>query len=223
MIARHGDFIRIENDGTHKCCNCKKRLKTNEIYLQCGHRIHTKCINKKMLKKFGKEMNLVILNKHDIWHDLDENCAHNKMYFGTRDSDGIIECNICNTPYSILSPIYREFGIPKKIEKIILLNTDNGVVSYHICTAVDLLHLSNPELQHMILKNFDYHEESNYVSDVYDTELEKKEEFIFRSYLNKEKNKISYQECEVGEANDKDKEYLSLDSFVDYLSEYTPE
>lgn len=214
-MEKQSSFVRIIFDGTQICCFCKEQIFNEGKYLQCGHYIHNECLNKKIKIKFDDTMNLIVINKNYIWNDLDENEEHNKMYFGSKECDGIIECDTCNTSYSILSPIYRKFGIPKRIEKIILFKNKNKIISYYICTILDMIHLINPNLQHDLLKNFDFNEEEKHNDLAYDAELEKENEIIFKSFHNKELNKISFQECEFNKP--KNKNCMSLDDYVNFL------
>lgn len=215
------DFVKVNFDSSQICCCCKKQIKRKQSakYLQCGHFIHSKCINKKILEKFGDSMDTVIIDKSKIWTDIDTNSGYNQMYFGTENTDGIIECDECNASYSILSPIYREFKIPKLIEKIILFESDGKILSYHICTTLDMIHLSNSKIQHKILKKFDIYNESTYMNKVYDTDLENPNQVIFMAgLLFDDDRKLSYEEVEnISNKNLHKNKLLNIDKFIDWL------
>lgn len=187
------EFISV--DFTDKiCAECNEGFDLEEnigVYLQCGCSIHSKCIVKICENEFGDEMNLWSFDKRKMFDIIEQtnnytnsnytntdNPNDDKIYrrtskdsyqimcFGTSETDGIILCPACNLSYSILSPIYRDFSIPKLIQCIVFfVDEENNTLIYHLCTNIDLVHLVSYPKQKNILNNFDY-EEENVLNDI---------------------------------------------------------
>jgi uncharacterized protein (UPF0212 family) len=177
----------VEIDFKDKVCvECGNKFDKNEtgVHLQCECSIHSKCIKKICENKFGEEMNLWTIDKRNLFNvlekleekdffiDLDNanifkrtnKDSYNIMCLGTEETDGVIKCPKCNLEYSILSPIYRDFGIPKVILSIIFFkdNDKEKLLSYHICTNIDTIHLLSYPKQKNILNIFKYDEENKW-------------------------------------------------------------
>jgi len=187
-IIRDGPFIFALTN--KQCCYCDKQIQIKEqgFILQCMHCLHFECSEEIISEKFGEDVCLVTIDKSKIWNFLN-NKKYGKMHFGTKETSGIIHCPECNKAYSILSPIYKEFGIPKEIYKTIVFDHDKEPVIYHMCTNIDCVNLLKPNLQKNILQNFDYFKEDICFDDV-DIEndqqiclLKKYDDLIFHAVL----------------------------------------
>jgi hypothetical protein len=148
-----------------KCCKCEflTGKRGGGKRLQCNHSICTICLSDMIREKFGNEMHIAQLDKR-LLYDLSEKseCAYQTMVLGTDETSGIIECPKCDQKYSILSPIFREFGVPKRIESTIMFKDSDGYdLQYHCCTYADLIHLLPDEKQYELLSNFDYTKEDS--------------------------------------------------------------
>lgn len=142
------------------CSYCKENIKDDEeaIILQCEHILHFECSAKMMFEKFGDEVYFVSLDKQKIF-DVLESEKYNTMWFGTKETSGIIHCPECNVAYSILSPIYKKFGVPKKIIKIVVFDYEPDCIMFHLCTNIDFIHLLKQKEQIELLQNFSYENE----------------------------------------------------------------
>lgn len=151
----------------HKTVNCKNG---SGVYLQCGHTVCHGCIHNIIRNTFGEEMCTATIDKRNIYNFNDENTIEKDNYFimkfSTEETSGIIKCPDCNTCYSILSPIYRDFGYPKRIETAIAFKHKDQVLFYYICTAIDAVHLLRKDKQIKILENFDYTKENELLENL---------------------------------------------------------
>jgi len=95
------------------CSYCNTKSNDTGVLLQCGHSLHSKCLEKIFMREFGDELFFVSFDKSKIWNFL-ENKKYGTLMLGTAETTGIIHCPECRNNYSVLSPIYREFGVPKK-------------------------------------------------------------------------------------------------------------
>lgn len=173
-------FVEIVLDNK-MCVECGDNFNDDNmgVFLQCECSIHSKCIKILCEKKFGDEMNICSIDKRKLFDILEQNNtfvdsdnsriynrtdndSYQIMCFGTYETDGIIKCPKCNLEYSVLSSIYRDFGIPKLIQLIVLFinNEHNKLLSYHMCTNIDSIHLLSYPKQKNILKTFKYVEEN---------------------------------------------------------------
>jgi hypothetical protein len=144
-------------------CGFLTRKRGGGKRLQCEHSICSICLADTIREKFGNEMHIGQLDKRLLF-DLEEKekCAFQNMVLGTNETNGIIRCHKCRMQYSILSPIYREFGVPKRIESIIMFIDPDGIdLQYHCCTLVDLIHLMPNNKQKELLVDFDYMNEDS--------------------------------------------------------------
>jgi hypothetical protein len=153
-----------------KCGMCNLGI-GNSIRLQCEHVICEPCLEAMINYKFSDNLTVVTLDKKAMFKlpDVDQP-AFQYMTFGTEETDGIIECTECQVKYSVLSPIYRDSGIPKRIESIVTFKTDDKLVTYHICTPIDAVHLLNGKQQKMILERFDYNIERDLMTHLLSNE-----------------------------------------------------
>ena len=114
------------------CCYCNTTNDEDTVILECNHSLHSKCIVNIAMKKF-KSYECVMIDKSDVYVELNKDKKSNIMTFGTNKCDGIINCPKCKTMYSLLSPHYKSIGIPMKIDKIMLLYDENDdILFYHI-------------------------------------------------------------------------------------------
>ena len=159
--------------------------------MECQHILHFECSKKIFLEEFGDEVFIVTLDKSKLLYPSLIGQKHVVMKYGTKETSGIIHCPECNEKYSVLSPIYRNFGIPKKISKIVLFAYNDEVIMYHLCTNIDVVHLLQREYQDKILNDFSYFEEDEcFYKHKIDTKnnvqicmLEKFDDFIFHAVL----------------------------------------
>lgn len=139
-----------------RCVNCKqKKKKVSKAMLTCNHAVCHNCIDNILRHKFGDDLSIVQIDKKRLF---DEQCdkEYSKMVLGTDDSDGIISCPKCNDSYSIFTAIFREFGVPLKINGIVEFEHEGKTIKHHLCTTLDLIHLMPKDLQAEHLSNYDY-------------------------------------------------------------------
>lgn len=138
------------------CNNCgKKNKKVTKALLTCNHAICHNCIDNIMRHNFGNELAIVSIDKKRIF---DPTCdkEYSKMILGTKDTSGIIQCPKCKESYSIIHALFREHGLPMKINGIVEFEHEENIITHHLCTSLDLIHLMNREKQTELLDNFDY-------------------------------------------------------------------
>jgi hypothetical protein len=154
------------------------------------------------------------------------------MWFGTKESSGIIHCPECNIAYSLLSPIYKKFGVPKKINQIVVFDYEPDCIMFHLCSNIDYIHLLKQKDQIEMLEKFSYENEDN-CFDNYNTKedqqislFEQYDDLIFHAVLI-DNYAISYFpisvcpacECEKNNGNDEfyDKHITKHASLNDYI------
>jgi len=151
----------------HKLLNCENKSKIN---LQCGHVLCFECVKTNIEKTFGKEMCIVKLDKRKIYNfegcDQIKKDAYFTMNLSTEETSGLIDCFHCNVKYSILSPIYRDFGFPKRVDSAIVFKEEEQVLFYYLSTAIDIVHLLRKEKQIEILQNFNYENENKLLKNL---------------------------------------------------------
>lgn len=146
------------------CCVCQKQSNLTSVHLECDHQLHFKCLSNIILEKFGEYIDVAKLDKSNIIKSLKSNEV-NTMTLGTENFDGIISCPECYIDYSILSPIYKKFGFPKKVYKVIkFFEEDQSVLTHNISTNIDIIHLLPLKAQEKLLRYFDYTKESTYIT-----------------------------------------------------------
>jgi len=150
-----------------KCECCDKKNIEKGVHLQCNHQLCIDCLNNNVINKtFGEYIDMLSIKKEKLILTLADT-EENKMVF-VKNKLGFINCPKCMAKYSIFSPIYRHFGIPKLIAKIITFFEDydnKSTYNYHICTNLDIIHLLNIDDQKKLLKEFSYHKEEEYIND----------------------------------------------------------
>lgn len=140
-------------------CNDELTIDNRGKILQCNHCLHNDCIQKMIVEKFGDELGVVTADKSKIPDFEIVSKIQNIMMLGTKDTSGIICCPTCDEAYSIFSPIFREFGIPKKIDSIVYFLYKDEIIFHHLCTNIDVIHLLNYADQKKILSEFEYEKE----------------------------------------------------------------
>lgn len=139
-----------------KCHCCKtKNKKVSKALLTCNHVICHNCIDNILYRNFGDNLAIVSIDKKRLF---DESCdkEYRKMVLGTKDTSGIIQCPKCNDSYSILCATFREYGLPMKIIGIVEFEHHGDLITYHLCTSLDLIHMMNMEKQMELLGKYDY-------------------------------------------------------------------
>lgn len=168
VVYKNGPFEK--RFGKEKCRVCKSTSQeiSPKIFLQCNHNIHTKCLNEVICKTQGEFMNIFTIDKEEIFDELDKNKSHQKMCLTTENISGVIKCphKDCEELYSILSPIYREYGFPKRIDLMIQFMHYDEKLWFYGCTNIDLIHLTKGSTQRKMLKEFDYVAESDIIFDM---------------------------------------------------------
>jgi len=168
-IYNENPFKNFEkkNCNNYKLLNCKNE---NVIHLQCGHELCFECLKTNIEKTFGEEMYIVKFDKRKIYNFDEGNQIEKDAYFtmnlSTEETSGLIDCSHCNTKYSILSPIYRDFGFPKRVDSAIVFKEEEQVLFYYLSTAIDIVHLLKKEKQIEILKNFNYENENKLLKNL---------------------------------------------------------
>jgi hypothetical protein len=195
IIHRNKDFVLCESKA---CSYCNELSNKSCVVLQCGHALHHECINKMISEKFGDELYIIKINKENIYPSLKKNEEYNYniMRFGTKKSNGILDCphNGCTEIYSVLSPIFKDFSIPKRIDNLIIFDAVNDdekkeKVMYHLCTNIDLIHLLPRKYQIMLLNKFDYLDEDKCFDCMNPSEisqiclLEDNKDFLFHGVM----------------------------------------
>jgi hypothetical protein len=237
IIEKYNDFVLCEKN---ICSYCYELSNEPGVVLQCGHTLHHKCINKMIFDKFGNDLYVIEINKENIYQNLEKNEIYNfnKMTFGTRKSNGILDCphKECQEIYSILSPIFKDFNIPKRIDNIVLLEYENDdgkkeKVMHHLCTNIDLIHMLSRDHQIKLLINFDYARENNCFDGMNSHEivqiclLENSDDFIFHGVMfndtfvifPKSKCPACFPESNVDEKNIIYK-HASIDDFIVFIT-----
>lgn len=137
------------------CNNCGvNNEKITKSLLTCNHAICHDCIDNIMRCNFGDELAVITIDKKRMF-DPTCNKEYSKMVFGTKDTTGIIQCPKCKESYSILHATFREHGLPMKINGIVEFEYNNNIITHHLCTSLDLIHLMNKEKQAELLNNYD--------------------------------------------------------------------
>ena len=168
-IDDENPFRKFEEKDCDNCVllNCKNEEK---IHLQCGHVLCCECVSNIIKKTFGEEMCIVRLDKRKIYNfegcEQVEKDAYFTMIFSTEETSGVINCSHCNTSYSILSPIYRDFGFPKRVDTAVVFKNEENVLFYYLSTAIDVVHLLRKEKQIEILQNFNYENENKLLKNL---------------------------------------------------------
>lgn len=161
--------------GSLECCKCERY--TGEcgggVRLQCEHAVCSDCLSGIITSTIGTNLEVGIFDRQTFCGlENRTKSAFQKTYFGTSNCPGIISCPKCDVQYSILSPIYREYGIPKRIEAVIAFKNDQGLDYFlHCCSRIDLTNLLPRSLQTQMLGEFQY---SNELEMTFDNELVKK-------------------------------------------------
>lgn len=139
-----------------RCVNCKqKKKKVSKALLTCNHPICHNCIDNILRQKFGDDLSIISIDKRRLYDEqCDKECG--KMVLGTDESDGIIYCPKCNDSYSIFCAIFRDHGIPLKINGIVEFEHEGKIIKHHLCTTLDLIHLMPKDTQATYLSNYDY-------------------------------------------------------------------
>lgn len=132
-----------------------------------------------------------------------------EMHFGTDKCNGIIVCPMCDVKYSVLSPIYRHFGIPKRIETTIEFEQNGVKLYYYLCTYVDLIHLCNGKEQKELLTDFDYNDEDTLIHLLSKPKFKK---------INEQKSKY-YMLFDGSISDDESKPHMSMEDLFNYIME----
>lgn len=240
-------FISV--DFTDKyCIECKKKFNEDNygVYLQCECSIHSNCIKKLCLNKFGDEMSIWTIDKRKLFNAIEQveqneqdkdNDKYNKIFnrndkdsynimcFGTEETNGVIICPKCELAYSILSPIYRDFDIPKLIQSIVMFldNDEKEMLYYYICSSLDSIHLFSYSKQKNLLEEFDYQEENKFI-DMYKTQNETKnlsqKHKFYHAVIIQKQIFVLYGESECPVCNNKfidNNEYYKHSTINDYM------
>ena len=142
------------------CSYCEMPTTEHWKQLQCGHVVHNKCIVQMIRDTHGGDhVDCAMIYKDKLFNiNIDEN--YMSMCMGISPTQGIIKCPACNVSYSVLTPIYRDLGIPKKIDGVAVFVDDNFY--HHLCTTIDLIHYINKEVQKDMLTMFSYESENSF-------------------------------------------------------------
>jgi hypothetical protein len=125
---------------------------------------HRKCLTKIIEETVGEYTEFISIKKSNF---LDiESSTENIMVLSDRIDKNIICCIKCGDKYSILSPIFRDYKIPKLIECIIVFFGLDDRTSdrrfYH--------HLDKSSQQN-IFEDFDYELEDSLIKEEYDLSI----------------------------------------------------
>lgn len=152
---------------THKficCAYCNNNDASVGVHLQCNHQLHYECLNRIILKTYGEYIDSLNVKKSVLINGIEDK-KENEMVLLVGDNK-VINCPTCDIPYSVFSPIYRNFGIPKIIQKTIVFFDDNNIThNFHICTNVDIVHLLPIKEQTRIFKKFNFDKEDNCITE----------------------------------------------------------
>lgn len=139
-----------------KCNSCGNKNKNiTKALLTCNHAICHNCIDKDLRQLFGDNLEIVSIDKKQMF---DNSCdkEYRKMILGTENTSGILPCPKCNESYSILHATFREYGLPMKIKAIVEFEHENKIITHHLCTSLDLIHLLHRDKQAHHLSIYEY-------------------------------------------------------------------
>ena len=147
-----------------KCDLCFEVIEKDPIKLECDHQFHKKCLYDYLVAQNGDEsMDVLRLDKTKLVNMLFIDEASDEiltMVFAEEHSGMCLMCpHVMHTDptaisgvHSMANPLYRIYGILKKIKKIIVFE-DKIKLYHHICTNVDLLHYMDKSKQSSILND----------------------------------------------------------------------
>ena len=163
------DFLIVTlDDREYECCYCKKSTGKHIIMLQCNHTIHDNCLNLHIIDTIGEFIEFVSLDKSILINGIESNTS-TIMCLSSQTQNNIIKCPNCNELYSIMSPIYKNFGIPKKIDAVVVFfgiddYDDTEMYYHHLCTYIDTCHYFHKYIQKNIFNKFEYENEHELIT-----------------------------------------------------------
>ena len=143
----------------------------SNVRLQCGHSLCKMCLQTCVQETYGDDTEVISVDKRKIYHfDLDDSdkTAYYTMMFSRTSKT--LKCPFCDCRYSLTSPIYRDFGIPKRVDTQIIFSNGSEKVTYNVSTLLDVVHLLSARKQFKILNKINYYNEELYVSNIINPE-----------------------------------------------------